>query len=530
MKHFLILLFLVCSANAFTQSPYAWSVRHSGVADQLDEPTVILIDGQENIYVGGFGVNQGNSHQDGLLFKYDLNGNQLWMVHDTLVASILSAVLDQDGNLYVLAPNNSVAGLGTSLIKYDTSGAEVWRIPDLIQSVNATNGKLMLDPSGDLVVVMQKFDLLNSNAIVILKKDINGNDVWTEVYPPPANAELTDAILDNSGNIYFTGSSGVVVDPVTFQQSEGDVMVVKYDTGGNQLWATHEGAQYHRKGLDIELDPQDNIYVEVAQDSLSYNYAVTMKFNSDGTLNWEDVSPISSLRLPTYSQSLVVDPNNQLYSIFNEDVTSTPGATFFVRSFAYNGTSVWQGNPTGPNGFIARFMRAGPGGFVTVAGFTTVNGFPDQNFIHAFDPFGLTYFTQVFQGPGSVYEVPIDLVYGPTGDVYMILSSFTSGGKDIVTAKLANPATQVPSPDQSSELSVQIFPHPLTSRSEMVFSSSFLNGSVVEFYDGMGLMVMHKPVQGNSLALEKADFGSGMFFYRVMGKDGRLGSGRLVVE
>lgn len=92
-----------------------------------------------------------------------------------------------------------------------------------------------------------------------------------------------DVVVDGNGNVYVTGTSR------TNSTNGYDVVTIKYDALGNQLWAaTYNGAG---NGLDegrsITIDKNNNVYVAGYTTAAggNYNY-LTIKYNSSGTQQW----------------------------------------------------------------------------------------------------------------------------------------------------------------------------------------------------------------------------------------------------
>ena len=58
--------------------------------------------------------------------------------------------------------------------------------------------------------------------------------------------------VDSSGNVYVTGTtSGNLFGTIA---GESDVFIVKYDTGGNKVWAKQFGSDLREWGNDVAVD------------------------------------------------------------------------------------------------------------------------------------------------------------------------------------------------------------------------------------------------------------------------------------
>lgn len=81
------------------------------------------------------------------------------------------------------------------------------------------------------------------------------------LYYPPGNSNFSKNIaIDNSNNIYITGRRGTLFyDGITLP-TNGEVILAKYNSNGNLIWATSEGGQMS-EGYYIAVDNLGNVYV-----------------------------------------------------------------------------------------------------------------------------------------------------------------------------------------------------------------------------------------------------------------------------
>lgn len=121
----------------------------------------------------------------------------------------------------------------------------------------------------------------------------NGNDAAHKI------------VIDTSGNIYVTGTS--------FNGFRDDIVTVKYDPNGNQVWdARYNNANTNSSPAALAVDSSGNIYVT------GYNINnldgmpdyVTIKYRHDGTEDW--VSRYHNVR-DDVASGLAVDPSGNVY-------------------------------------------------------------------------------------------------------------------------------------------------------------------------------------------------------------------------
>lgn len=138
---------------------------------------------------------------------------------------------------------------------------------------------LAADVSGNVYVTGESDGGASYEDYATIKYDSGGNQLWAARYNGPGNDEDTPyaVALDTSGNVYVTGRS------IGFG-THYDYATIKYDSGGNQLWV----ARYNGPGNSYDtpyalaLDAFGNVYVTGNSDA---DYA-TIKYDSGGNQLW----------------------------------------------------------------------------------------------------------------------------------------------------------------------------------------------------------------------------------------------------
>ncbi len=114
------------------------------------------------------------------------------------------------------------------------------------------------------------------------------NQDWAQTYSPGNNNAVA---LDNSGNIYTTGSSG------------SSMLLQKYDAAGNLLWTQTIIPAGATTGLAYAVAVDGNGDVIITGRG---NAGATVKYDASGQLLW-------SVATTFYSQSLAIDGSNNIY-------------------------------------------------------------------------------------------------------------------------------------------------------------------------------------------------------------------------
>ncbi len=222
-----------------------WEVGYSGEGPGSDRAEAILLVDGEGLYVTG---------SSGTI-KYSQTGSRLWVADDggTAVAG------DPGGNLLL-------AGTDKGTVKLDPDGGLVWASQDSGTSV-------AVDAQGDIFVTGSAYRAGSGIDFHTLKYDSAGNTLWEAFYDGPLGGPDVAAIvaLDATGNVVVAGNS-------SFESAYNDVVLIKYDSQGNELWVEQPGCI---EFADLAVDQWNNVIVTCG----NYNY-VTVKYDPDGNELW----------------------------------------------------------------------------------------------------------------------------------------------------------------------------------------------------------------------------------------------------
>jgi len=278
------------SEDGFGNSPEAWVKTYgSGMGASADRTTAMAVDDSGFIYITGHSwTMQGG--KDFLTVKYDSAGAQVWAIRfdsgngDDVASDI---EVDTAGNVYV-------AGWGAGAdtyddyvtIKYNASGMEQW-----VAHYNGPgNGDdypsaLAIDDSGNVYVTGESYGTGTHYDFATVKYDSAGIEQWVARYDGPANSwdEATALALDDSGNVYVTGTS-------RSSETAYDYATLKYSPSGNEQWvARYSGPdEYSWDAAEaIAIDDSGNVYVTgcIENPDTYYDFG-TIKYNSAGIAQW----------------------------------------------------------------------------------------------------------------------------------------------------------------------------------------------------------------------------------------------------
>jgi len=290
---------------------FVW-VKSMGGTDS-DVALAITLDGNNNILITGhfsgtvdfnpdagtFNVTGAGGPGDIFVAKYDNNGNFIWADG---IGSLTGAneqgssiITDASGNVYVCGyfwgtadfdPGAGTANLTSAgnadiyVLKLDASGNYVWA--KRYGSAAVDDGRaLTVDATGNVYLTgyfqsTVDFDpgagtanltSAGSNDIFLAKYDNNGNYSWANRFGNSGIDVSFSVQTDASNNVYMAGQFSNTVD---FDPGAGtadlvsaggtDIVVAKYNTSGNYLWAKGIGGTGNDIATLLCQDAAGNVY------------------------------------------------------------------------------------------------------------------------------------------------------------------------------------------------------------------------------------------------------------------------------
>jgi len=286
-----------------------------------------------------------------ILVKFDSAGNPAWAISSSSIGgdTFTGVAADASGNSWAVGSNSNSAGsiaYGTGaqgtvdgsgdlvIAKFNTTGSALW-ISACYSSLSSSryNG-VAVDSSGNsyaagavngtaaTVIGTASNNVSVSGSCtaqyaVLVKYSPSGVPLWA-VSPPSGGVDTVyNAVcVDNSGNSVVVGSllgggaaqnfgNGQVLTGGDTMKSDTNVVIVKYDTNGNTLWArTVSAAAGASTFTSVSVDSLGNCYAVgtvtgtgsgvytfgsqsiTVPSSITGTALVIVKYNADGTVQW----------------------------------------------------------------------------------------------------------------------------------------------------------------------------------------------------------------------------------------------------
>jgi hypothetical protein len=257
LRVIVLILFGLPGVTVSAQIQQAWVARYTNGAGQAVK---MVLDSAGNIYVAG--VSDGGY----ATIKYAPNGNQVWA----------SRYNSGTPSGLVLDTSNNVIVTGSAVtVKYDTNGNQIWTAP-------YAGTSLAVDGEGNSIVA------LSDTTFGTVKLNPMGKALWEQFHSDVGPTVSQAVCVDSSNNVYVAGED-------TFYCYNGDcaalhdveLLIIKYDQNGNQLWATvneDTSASYSLQICGSAVDCSNNFYLSA---NCCCNFGpAAFKYNPAGALVW----------------------------------------------------------------------------------------------------------------------------------------------------------------------------------------------------------------------------------------------------
>jgi hypothetical protein len=227
----------------------------------------IAIDSSTNVYVGGRETAQaprGSSEVHIGILKYDVNGNQLWEV-DTSYGlgdydvQVVGFQLDPFNKLYIEANYLGTLPAPYSTYVYNSNGVGLAVAGNPTGSLGSMSRGLAVDNQRNILITGGNgYAAPMAYTCGTYKLSTNGSYIWTNLYPttPVGNSIASSIAVDQANSAYVTGFS-------TNAATGNDIITIKYDSDGNQVWLQRYDGPAHGNdaGKAIAVDNSGNVYV-----------------------------------------------------------------------------------------------------------------------------------------------------------------------------------------------------------------------------------------------------------------------------
>ena len=339
---------------------------------------------------------------------------------------------------------------------------------------------------------------------------------WIAFHDGPASESdrASDLAVDDEGNVYVTGTT-------TGDDPLGDILIIKYDRSGRELWAArYDGpARDADGGRALAVDRSGNVLVcGFSRGVGTWNDFVTLKYDPSGNVLWTaryDGPVDESEDAP---RAIGLDDGGNLYVTGHSEGDGT-GYDYVTIKYAPSGHTLWVARYDGPAGDddMAAASALDPAGglFVTGKSWCPESASFDYATVK-YDTHGNEVWAARYNGPGDGDDKAHALAVDARGEVVVTGMSWGDGtsydygtikydshGNALWTARFNGPADSI---DSASALTADALGHVYVTGYSRVSGSNDDFATVkyddegtelwVAFYDG--------PVRGRDIPAEMA--------------------------
>ena len=410
--------------------------------------------------------------------------------------SFRDMAIDASGNVYVVGSTRSSNAISTPaayqsviaggsdvfVAKYDTDGNRIWSTyfggtgDDFGQSIDLDiNGNIFItgltfSNDGIATAGTHQTSFNGNGDAFIAKLDNNGFRIWGSYFGGSGFDFANDLEVDIMGNpiiIGWTNSNNNISSPGSFQTTYGaqdDILLAKFSTNGQLLWATYYGDAGFDTGLQVESDGMANIIISGWTSSLvnmttsgafqttyggntSDNFIA--KFDQAGNRLWATYYGGNG---DDYADALLVNAAGDIYlsgSTNSPNNIATAGSfqpsvstgyDVFLARLTANGGRTWATYFGGNGDDTAYRLRQGNDGAIYMVGYTlstdrmaTAGAFQINKssgrdaFISRFEDSGLLSWSSYYGGNAN------DFGYGLVvdGNDHLFVNGYTEGSNNL---------------------------------------------------------------------------------------------------
>lgn len=376
---------------------------------------------------------------DGCNTNCVVSGTPLNTVSDGFSDAWYQVAKDPSGNVIAVGAV-TVAGQGTNGIvqKYDTNGNILWMQQYNVAVANGDDSanSVTTDSAGNVIVVGTETTVGGGTDIWVRKYTSVGGTVWTQhLAGAPAQPTFNDigaGVAVNAANDVFVSGSGVTVLANGF-----DILVFKLSGAtGAQTWVkTVNGTAVPAKndfGAGIAVDAAGNVLVTGAIENSGIAYdIVTQKY-----LDMAVGAPLWSRTVPgavgdSYGNSITTDAANNVFVAGTQTITGQ-GFNTWIRKYDAGGTTVWTAANTSNTTLNdeALGIALDPSGTVVVAGYTTLPNMKTDVWVQKYSAAGVQLpgpsWPQTYNGAADGDDVANGVVVDATGNIFVVGTETTT--------------------------------------------------------------------------------------------------------
>ena len=331
--------------------------------------------------------------------------DQIWRQFDqnTPAETGEDMVVDGAGNVYLSASGAS----GSSIRKYSPDGVQIWETVSNNPSEETAN--LSVADNGDLVASGFHWSFITGNpvgdSVWIARYNSAGSMLWRKSYSVYmfqifSFSHLCTHRIGSNGDIYLAADT------------QGELVLYKFDASGNLLWSAFAGTGAVDYPTDMELTPGGNVLFAGSGPTDGHLYI--SQFDPSGNIMWE----VNNTSDYNGVQAVMVAPGGNILAL----TTTHNGANNDITVAEYSASGTFLGNRTYDTGvyeFPKDMAVDATGNYYFLCQSTQTSGLPYVDWITVKgDNMGNVLWSDRYNETTNNDEIPASLHLGVDGLLY----------------------------------------------------------------------------------------------------------------
>ncbi len=337
-RNYIILFSFICFLIILSFLPIGLSFKTSSTSSAL---------ATKDSYVDSYSGKKEIVNEDKLILVYETSASDYeykWIktwggIYNDATDYDNAMAIDSFNNIYLVGriDTTGTSNYNIALIKCDSQGVEQWvKIWD--GGASDEGNSILIDNTNEIYVVGMTTSYADPDGdMVIIKYDSDGNQQWNFTWGGTELDKARAIVKDSFNNYYIAGETR------SFADVDGDAILVKFDSNWIEQWNVTWGGSDADFATSMEIDSNGHICIVgwsySADPSPGESDVMVLKYDASGTLIWDEDWGVSWTQR---GNAIAIDSNNNIYFVghtFGNPASSMKG---HLVKYDTNGNYQWE--------------------------------------------------------------------------------------------------------------------------------------------------------------------------------------------
>jgi len=516
----IIVLFIYCGKLSSQIIP-EWTANYSSNYPVSINQNDMVTDKNGNVYITGYTTDTTYNYNI-VTLKYNEWGQFQWIQYYDSISYFTKIAVDDLGNCYVSGHTvNGSAALLT--IKYNSLGVLQWTKSYLSSGPSTWAYDIIADDLSNVYVT----GLANGNRLTTIKYNALGTLQWAvsdSVVNGSSNSYIT---LDNKNNVYITGRADTVGYASTCK-------TIKYNSAGIKQWSRIYTSNFN-PGLsgprDLKYDQNGFVYLLATSTNNNDGDGdiIVVKYDTLGNQQW--VLPTSFTSYYDVPTSMTIDKSGNVY--VTGSIWPTGGTVDSLVTFKISKSGVFKWAKKYSSGYSNNDVAAGIGidslGYIYVAGISSDNVNAENFVTIKYDSLGNQIWIGRYKNTLYSYDYANSISIDKFGNIYVSGTTNETNSSGILTIKYSN-AVGIEELTSNSDATINIYPNPFETYF-ILKSNKDLNDAELTIYDAFGKEVLKiNDISNENIFVQRNNLADGIYFFRLIEKNKVVAQGKVIAK